>query len=237
MEDCTDSQKKQIVCTNTPVRSPVIPFYWGYRPVDKPVWEDDQSQYREAMRNSGNSSETPLPYDAYRENDPAILNRFGGQYAMDCFHNTLDLSGVWGGGTFANATTNIPDMLGPGAGGPSLGFVGFLSRTELVNGGDFTHPVYGNPHRIYQFYAAQRLAKLILTIRQNKPTAKDTINVIAHSRGTIITMLANMLVKQEGEYPADCVILNHSPYSLENRWLENGQPATTRQTPPGSKPL
>ncbi|MGS3449179.1 DUF3274 domain-containing protein [Klebsiella electrica] len=224
MEDCTDSQKKQMVCTNIPVRSPVIPFYWGYRPVDKPVWEDDQSQYREAMRNSGNSSETPLPYDAYRENDPAILKRFGGQYAMDCFHNTLDLSGVWGGGTFANATTNIPDMLGPGAGGPSLGFVGFLSRTELVNGGDFTHPVYGNPHRIYQFYAAQRLAKLILTIRQNKPTAKDTINVIAHSQGTIITMLANMLVKQEGEYPADCVILNHSPYSLENRWLENGQP-------------
>jgi hypothetical protein len=47
---------------------------------------------------------------------------------MDCFHNTLDLNGVWGGGTFANATTSIPDMLGPGAGGAALGAVGFLSR-------------------------------------------------------------------------------------------------------------
>jgi hypothetical protein len=61
MEDCTDTQKKQMVCSSTPVRSPVIPFYWGYRPVDKAMWEDDQRQYREAMRKSGNSSETPYP--------------------------------------------------------------------------------------------------------------------------------------------------------------------------------
>lgn len=224
MQECPDPQKKQLVCTAEAVRSPVIPFYWGYRPVDHEVWEADQQQYREAMRSSGNSPQTPLPYDAYRENDPKILKRFGGKYPMDCFHNTLDLGGVWGGGTFANATTNIPDMLGPGAGGVALGAVGFMSRTEFTNGGDFTHPVYDNPHRIYQFYAAQRLAKLILKIRQNTPTAKDTINIVAHSQGTIITMLANMLVRQAGEEPADCVILNHSPYSLENRGLENGQP-------------
>ncbi|MEL4867825.1 DUF3274 domain-containing protein [Pantoea agglomerans] len=224
MEDCPDSQKKQMICSNTPVRSPVIPFYWGYRPVDKAMWEDDQRRYREAMRNSGNNAETPLPYDAYRENDPAILKRFGGKYAMDCFHNTLDLNGVWGGGTFANATTSIPDMLGPGAGGAALGAVGFLSRTELANGGDFTHPVYSNPHRIYQFYAAQRLADLIIKIRRTPATRNDTINIVAHSQGTIISMLANMLVKQAELAPADCVILNHSPYSLENRWLENSQP-------------
>ena len=222
MEECTDPQKKQTVCSGI-ARSPVIPFYWGYRPVDHEVWEEDQRQYREAMGRSRNSPETPLPYDAYRENNEAVLRKFGAKYPMDCFHNTLDLSGVWGGGTFANATTTIPDMLGPGAGGLSLGFVGFLSRSELFNGGDFTHPVYSNPHRIYQFYAAQRLANLIKTIRQNKPTAKDTINIVAHSQGTIITMLANMLVKAEGMEPADCVILNHSPYSLENRWLENSQ--------------
>ncbi|PLR31780.1 T6SS effector phospholipase Tle3 domain-containing protein [Chimaeribacter arupi] len=222
MEECADPQKKQRVCSDI-ARSPIIPFYWGYRPVDYEVWDDDQRQYREAMGRSRRSPETPLPYDAYRENDKAVLRKFGAKYPMDCFHNTLDPSGVWGGGTFANATTAIPDMLGPGAGGLSLGVVGFLSRAELFNGGDFTHPVYKNPHRIYQFYAAQRLANLILTIRRNLPTKKDTINIVAHSQGTLITMLANMLVKAEGLEPADCVILNHSPYSLENRWLENSQ--------------
>jgi hypothetical protein len=233
-EECPDPQKKQMTCKGE-ARSPVIPFYWGYRPVDYDVWEEDQRQYRQAMDFSRNSPETPLPYDAYRENNEEILRKFGAKYPMDCFHNTLDLGGVWGGGTFANATTNIPDMLGPGAGGVSLGAVGFMSRSELANGGDFTHPVYSNPHRIYQFYAAQRLADLILAIRRNPATAKDTINIVAHSQGTIITMLANMLVKKADMVPADCVILNHSPYSLENRWLENGQPGhhqtdTARQT-------
>lgn len=92
------------------------------------------------------------------------------------------------------------------------------------NDGDFTHPIYENPHRIYQFFAAQRLADLIIQIRSEPITAKDVINVVAHSQGTIITMLANMLVKQAGYAPVNCVILNHSPYSLESRVAENIQP-------------
>lgn len=223
METCADPHKKQQVCDGI-ARSPVIPFYWGYRPVDAKAWKADQREYHEAMLRSGRSPATPRPYDAYRENDPAVLRRFGGEGDLDCFHNSLDPRGVWGGGTFANATTNIPDMLGPGAGGKALAAVGFFSRSELANGGDFTHPVYDNPHRIYQFYAAQRLAALILEIRNRQATRNDTINIVAHSQGTIITLLANMLVKQADRDPADCVILNHSPYSLENRWLEDGQP-------------
>ncbi|TKU66670.1 alpha/beta hydrolase, partial [Citrobacter sp. wls715] len=65
-----------------------------------------------------------------------------------------------------------------------------------------------------------RLADLILMIRNNKPTENDPINIIAHSQGTIITMLANMLVKAAGADPADCVILNHSPYALEKTAAE-----------------
>lgn len=53
------------------------------------------------------------------------------------------------GGTFANATTTIPDMLGPGAGGFGVAAAGFASLH--FNDGDFTHPIYENPHRIYQF--------------------------------------------------------------------------------------
>ncbi|QVV60152.1 hypothetical protein JV208_10475, partial [Leclercia sp. Colony189] len=73
-------------------------------------------------------------------------------------------------------------------------------------------------------FAAQRLADLIIQIRSDPVTEKDVINVVAHSQGTIITMLANMLVKQAGYDPVNCVILNHSPYSLESRAFENIQP-------------
>ena len=63
-----------------------------------------------------------------------------------------------------------------------------------MNGGDYTHPIFPNPHRIYPFFAAQRLADLILTIRRGHMTRANVINVVAPSQGTIITMLAYMLV-------------------------------------------
>jgi hypothetical protein len=69
---------------------------------------------------------------------------------------------------------------------------------------------------------------LIIQIRDEPVTENDVINVVAHSQGTIITMLANMLVKQAGYSPANCVILNNSPYSLESRLMEMPSRATTR---------
>ncbi|WP_052250290.1 hypothetical protein [Enterobacter sp. Bisph1] len=218
----TDKRQKQMVRKDH-ARSPVIPFYWGYRPVDHELWDADQREYREKMRSNYRSPATPLPYDAYREINKKVIAQFGNE-AIDNFHNWLDPNGVKGGGTFANATTSIPDMLGPGANGLMLYLTGIASRSATLNKGDLTHPVYSNPHRIYQFYAAQRLANLIIKIRDNRPTQNDTINIVAHSQGTIVTMLANMIVKQEGRDPADCTILNHSPYSLECRLLEEGQP-------------
>ena len=123
------------------------------------------------------------------------MAKVGLQYQNDNFKNALDVNFAKGGGTFANATTNIPDMLGPGAGGVALAAAGF--STLYMNGGDFTHPIFPNPHRIYQFFAAQRLADLIRH-RSEPVTENDVINIVAHSQGTIITMLANMLVKQAG---------------------------------------
>lgn len=43
-------------------------------------------------------------------------------------------------------------------------------------------------------------------------------------------MLANMLVKQAGGEPANCVIMNHSPYSLESRISENLQEGNQQTT-------
>jgi Protein of unknown function (DUF3274) len=214
-----DAQKK--ICA--PGRSPVIPFYWGYKPVTKDDYIADQKRYREEVSKLNDAAH--LPYDAYQQKDPAKMAAQGNdgqntvKFQNDNLKNALDVNFAKGGGTFANATTNIPDMLGPGSGGPLMGPIGFA--TLHMNGGDYTHPIYENPHRIYQFFAAQRLADLILQIRRNPVTENDVINVVAHSQGTIITMLANMMVKQEDRAPANCVILNHSPYSLENRFAEN----------------
>ena len=206
-------------------RSPVIPFFWGYRPTDHKTYNEDQRRYREEVEKLG--PETILPYDAFQEDDKDLLRKLNPEnrgFCNDNFGNVLNLAAAKNGGPFANATTCIPDMFGPGAAGLATWMAGVYSRK--MNDGDFTHPIYGNPHRIYQFFAAQRLADLILQIRRNPKTEHDTINIVAHSQGTILTMLANMLLKQQNpQYtPSDCTILCHSPYSLEDRFMENRLP-------------
>jgi hypothetical protein len=221
--DMGDGEQQNV---KMPGRSPVIPFYWGYKPVDHATYREDQKRYRDELAKLGNA--TRLPYNAYQEDDHAKLEKLGHiaattlKYQNDNFGNVLDDVYAKNGGTFANATTNIPDMLGPGSGGAANGAAGFASLH--MNGGDFTHPIYENPHRIYQFFAAQRLADLILMIRRESATKLDPINIVAHSQGTIITMLANMLVMQANEKPADCVILSHSPYTLEKTAAESMTP-------------
>lgn len=215
----TCPQEKQ-TCIGVVNRSPTIPFYWGYKPVDKATWEADQKRYRDELREKRDKAD--LAYDTYQQDDKKVLHAHNGEN-VDNLNNWLDPAFAKGGGTFANATTNIPDMFGPGANGAALEIVGALSRS-MMNDGDWSHPIYANPHRIYQAFAARRLADLIIAIRQKPSTQFDTINIVAHSQGTLVTMLANLWVKSEGFNPADCVILNNSPYSLENRWLENAQP-------------
>ncbi|KGT94780.1 hypothetical protein NG99_07035 [Erwinia typographi] len=215
----TCSVEKQ-TCIGVVNRSPIIPFYWGYKPVDNATFTADQQRYRDELQKKGNRAD--LAYDTYQQNDAGKKRNHDNQNT-DNLNNWLDTGFAKGGGTFANATTNIPDMFGPGASGAALDIIGKFSRSRM-NGGDWSHPIYQNPHRIYQAYAARRLADLIIAIRLNEPTKYDTINIVAHSQGTIITLLANMWVKAAGYEPADCVILNHSPYSLESRILENAQP-------------
>jgi len=216
-----EAQKK----IGVPGRSPVIPFYWGYKPVTHDDWRADQKRYRNEVGKLKDKAH--LPFDAYQEDNATNKMALGNdakapmKFQNDNFKNALDTNFAKGGGTFANATTTIPDMLGPGASGAAVAVAGFM--TLHANGGDYTHPIFDNPHRIYQFFAAQRLADLIIQIRGEPITAKDVINVVAHSQGTIITMLANMLVKEAGYDPVNCVILNHSPYSLEDNLMEGIQ--------------
>jgi len=219
----TDKKQKDVL---SDVASPVIPFYWGYKPVDHDTYVQDQKDYTNKMRGTYGSQEIPLPYDAFQEYKEHILKKFDGK-KIDNFCNVLDLNYAKCGGMFANATTNIPDMFGPGANGLIMKPIQKQTQNDAR---DRTHPIYDNPHRIYQVFAAQRLANLILEIRKNPVTKFDTINIVAHSQGTIVTMLANMIVKQQTVDPADCVIFNHSPYSLTDLMLENGMPDNQQTT-------
>ena len=178
MRDESEQQK-----IKAPGRSPVIPFYWGYKPVTHDDYIKDQQKYRDELKTLHDDAR--LPYDAYQEDDPhkmAVQGNDGSnvlKFQNDSFKNALDANFAKNGGTFANATTSIPDMLGPGAGGAVLAPSGFA--TLYMNGRDYTHPTYANPPRIYQFFASQRPAASTMQIRHEPVTAKDVITVVAHS--------------------------------------------------------
>jgi hypothetical protein len=137
-----------------------------------------------------------------------------GQY-VDQFGNRLDSHRAKGGGMFANATTNIPDMF-------NTNFKGG-KNTERLNraNNDPTHPLLEAPSRHYMVLAALRLAALVRQIRLID--SDGTVNIIAHSQGTLISLLAQALLVDglfvDGKLvlpanrPADTLILIDSPYS------------------------
>ena len=60
--------------------------------------------------------------------------------------------------------------------------------------------------------AAKRLAALIAMIRDYDQN--DVVSIIAHSQGCLISLLAQAFLMDEGQRPADTLILTHPPYSL-----------------------
>ncbi|MFQ0993525.1 DUF3274 domain-containing protein [Gilliamella sp. BG2] len=189
--------------------SPIVPFFWGYRPVDKEKYHEEQLAYEKRLKDAS-ITDPELPYDSYWIDKDFQLD--AGTVAFnklncDKFNNWIDYGYHRNGGPFANATTCIPDMYGPGMAG------------ILAEGGKIATPPgsksYNNPHRIYFAFAAHRLANLIKQIRKDTKDQDIPINIVAHSQGTIITMLATFLLAKENVLPADCVILAHSPYAFE----------------------
>jgi pimeloyl-ACP methyl ester carboxylesterase len=128
----------------------------------------------------------------------------------DRFGNRLDKDLSKGGGPFGNATSTLPDMWNRG-----------LSSPADV-GGDPVRPLLSAPGRMYMVFAAKRLAALIAMIRDYD--ADDAVTIIAHSQGCLISLLAQAFLLDEGQRPADTLILTHPPYSLEEdtTWLFAG---------------
>ena len=124
---------------------------------------------------------------------------------VDTHGNRLDKDRSKGGGPFANATSNLVDMWNRGA--PSMGgLIDFFS-------GDPIRPVLNCPGRMYFVLAAQRLAALVRMI--HKYDANDTVNIVAHSQGCLIALLAQAFLMEKGHATADTLVLTHPPYGLE----------------------
>ena len=119
----------------------------------------------------------------------------------DRFGNRLDKDLSKGGGPFCNATSTLPDMWNHGLSAPF----------DVV--GDAVRPLLSAPGRMYMVLAAKRLAALIAMIRDYD--VNEAVSIVAHSQGCLISLLAQAFLLDEGQRPADTLILTHPPYSLD----------------------
>lgn len=140
--------------------------------------------------------------------DPTKLRT---QY-QDTFGNRIDRNFGKPGGFFVNATNNIPEMYGKGFDK----WVRHIAKPFLSN----TQYMGQAPHRRYIVLAAERLAALIATVRSLYPS--DTITVMGHSQGTLITLLSQALLVDRNQRCADCVIMVASPYSVLPEYTPRG---------------
>ncbi|WDD91222.1 DUF3274 domain-containing protein [Burkholderia sp. FERM BP-3421] len=178
-----------------------IPFYWGMRADNSDIAKIDNPGEVKSRTADENGN---------------LMTR--GQY-QDIHGNRLDAHFAKAGGFFANATNNIPQMYDEGFKADRK--TRFVTRHAL--GGNTVYAA-DSPSRRYFVLAATRLANLITTIRTIQPKtvaeahglnpANETITIMGHSQGTIIALLAQAILKQQGQRCVDCLIMVDSPYSL-----------------------
>uniref|UniRef100_UPI0028A7898B T6SS effector phospholipase Tle3 domain-containing protein n=1 Tax=Massilia sp. TaxID=1882437 RepID=UPI0028A7898B len=167
---------------------------------DKDVVEaDPDAVFFKRKTETGTHSPVIPFYWGYRE----IFKESGTKNGQrtDRFGNRLDKDLSKGGGPFANATSTLPDMWNRG----------ICSPADV--GGDPVRPVLSAPGRMYMILAAKRLAALVAMIRDYDPD--EAVNIVAHSQGCLISLLAQAFLLDEGKRPADTLVLTHPPYSLE----------------------
>jgi pimeloyl-ACP methyl ester carboxylesterase len=209
-------------------RKDIKPGQWDLPPEKKSgekytasdVNPDPDKVYYQRKPDTGTSTVIPFYWGFREDADNVYQAQEHGEY-LDQYGNRIDKRYGKNGGPFANATTNIPDMFGPG-----------FDRNwpvRLADPEEGTHPLLNAPPRKYMVLAAQRLAGLIRIIRKQSPI--EPINIVAHSQGCLITLLAHaMLAKEGNDIKADTVILNNPPYSFEETLAERIQTGLEQQT-------
>jgi len=193
---------------------------------DRKVTKDDLFKdmdgvlYRRSEPDGTRSVLIPF-YWGYRAAPDEIGKQSINGQVVDIHGNRLDKNFAKNGGMFANATTNIPDMF-------NTHFKGGLKTNMLEKlQHDPTHPLLEAPNRHYMVLAARRLAMLVKQIRNIDPD--ETVSIIAHSQGTVISLLAQALLMQAdssdgssaaANRPADTLVLIDSPYSVIAPWMD-----------------
>ncbi|MCA1857837.1 DUF3274 domain-containing protein [Massilia oculi] len=160
--------------------------------------DPDDVFFKRTVHDKTHSPVIPF-YWGYREEFTKASTKNGQR--VDRYGNRLDKDLSKGGGPFANATSTLPDMWNRG----------ICSPADV--GGDPVRPVYSAPGRMYMVLAAKRLAALVAMIRDYD--ANEAVNIVAHSQGCLVSLLAQAFLLDEGKRPADTLVLTHPPYSLE----------------------
>jgi pimeloyl-ACP methyl ester carboxylesterase len=184
---------------------------------DKVVEDPDAVYFKRKVAPDTDSPVIPF-YWGFREvkDETKTIN---GQ-KIDRYGTRLDKDLSKGGGPFANATNSLPDMWNRGAGAP----------VDIMK--DPLRPLKDGPGRMYMVLAARRLAALIAMIRDYGPA--ETVTIVAHSQGCLLSLLAQAFLMERGERTADTLILTHPPYSLEEElnyegdivnWFSGGEDA------------
>ena len=189
---------------------------------DRDRLEDDPDAvfFKRTIAKDTNSPVIPF-YWGYREvgEKSGTMN---GQ-CVDRYGNRLDKDLSKEGGPFGNATSTLPDMWRPGMYAP------------VDPMGDPLRPLRTAPGRMYMVLAAQRLAALIAMIRDYD--AEETVSIVAHSQGCLLSLLAQAMLMEKGLAPADNLILTHPPYSLVDNlpllmrgaaWFDGGEDAAMK---------
>ncbi|QCP47932.1 DUF3274 domain-containing protein [Trinickia violacea] len=179
------------------------------------VYDPDTQIYKRTESEKSNSVFIPFYWGYRAANGEIAKDRQGNPIKLRSQHqdtkgNRLDANFAKEGGYFDNATNNIPDMYGEGfKTGVKEGAVNRLADRYTYIG--------DSPVRLYFVLAAHRLAMLIRQIREastGQGTADETITVIGHSQGTIITLLAQAILAKENVRLADNMIMVDSPYAV-----------------------
>ncbi|KVT96377.1 hypothetical protein WK59_27835 [Burkholderia ubonensis] len=117
----------------------------------------------------------------------------------------LDEDDAWGGGPFQNGTSGLWHMFRK-----EKGFTLDFQSLNPVTDRYLTEC----PPRTYYVHAARRLAHLIATVRRNSP--HETINIVSHSQGTMVSMLAMLMLKEQGVRGPEALFVCNSPFSLND---------------------
>ncbi|WP_042268328.1 T6SS effector phospholipase Tle3 domain-containing protein [Paraburkholderia heleia] len=114
----------------------------------------------------------------------------------------------WGGGPFQNGTNNLQQLWSET--GFSRDLFGFVNMQWFNT--EWDRELHSAPGRQYYAHAAQRLADLIDRIRTTYP--QDTVTIMSHSQGTMVSMAATLMCKTRAP---DSLVVMDSPFALEDK--------------------